>query len=131
MAGSGVRVTTVVPGLMRTGSHVNAVMRGRTDAEYRWFGLAASLPIVSMGAERAARRIVVALRRGDAEIVLGRPAMVAVRVRGQRVAGVASRLLPDAPPAALDEARGRDTGVDLRPWDVLGRRAAKRLRQDV
>lgn len=135
LAGSGVRVTTVVPGLMRTGSHINALMRGRPAAEYRWFGLAATLPVISMSPERAARRIVAALRRGDAGIVVGWPAMVAVRVQGllpglfPRVAGVVSRLLPDAPPAAREEAKGRDTGVDLSPWDVLARRPARQLRQ--
>jgi short-subunit dehydrogenase len=50
-----VTVTTVVPGLMRTGSHVNAEFAGRRAQEFTWFGLGSSLPVVSLDAERAAR----------------------------------------------------------------------------
>lgn len=53
-----VTVTTVVPGLMRTGSHVRAEFAGRREQEFTWFSLGASLPLVSMNAERAARQIV-------------------------------------------------------------------------
>src|ERR1700689_3738240 len=48
-----VTVTTVVPGLMRTGSHVQARFTGQAGKEYTWFALGASLPLVSMDAERA------------------------------------------------------------------------------
>ena len=58
LAGTGVSVTTVVPGLMRTGSHVNATFTGQQEREYAWFSLGASLPLVSIDAERAASRIV-------------------------------------------------------------------------
>lgn len=52
----GIRVTTIVPGLMRTGSHLKAMFRGQHEQEFTWFSLGASLPLVSMGAERAARQ---------------------------------------------------------------------------
>jgi short-subunit dehydrogenase len=55
-----VTVTTVVPGLMRTGSHLNARFTGRAGQEFTWFSLGASLPLISMDAERAARQIVTA-----------------------------------------------------------------------
>jgi len=32
-------VTTIVPGLMRTGSHVNAFFKGQQNAEFTWFSL--------------------------------------------------------------------------------------------
>src|SRR5207237_10885730 len=35
----GVNVTTVVPGLMRTGSHLNASLKGKQEYEYGWFAL--------------------------------------------------------------------------------------------
>jgi short-subunit dehydrogenase len=63
-----VTVTTVVPGLMRTGSHVQALFTGQADKEFTWFSLGASLPLVSMDAERAARQIVEGVRRRGAEI---------------------------------------------------------------
>ncbi|MBV9093412.1 MAG: SDR family oxidoreductase, partial [Streptosporangiaceae bacterium] len=45
-----VTVTTVVPGLMRTGSHVQARFAGQPEKEFTWFSLGASLPLVSMDA---------------------------------------------------------------------------------
>ena len=55
-------VTTVVPGLMRTGSHLQARFTGQAGKEFTWFALGASLPLLSMDAERAARRIIEAVR---------------------------------------------------------------------
>lgn len=63
-------VTTVVPGLMRTGSPVNAFFKGHQAAEFTWFSIADSLPWITMDAEEAARRIVLAARRGDTELTL-------------------------------------------------------------
>jgi len=57
-----VTVTTVVPGLMRTGSHLQARFTGQAGKEFTWFSLGASLPVVSMDAERAARQIIEAVR---------------------------------------------------------------------
>jgi short-subunit dehydrogenase len=65
-----VAVTTVVPGLMRTGSHLNAEFAGQRDKEFTWFGLGASLPLLSMDAERAARQIVAGVAQRRAEIFL-------------------------------------------------------------
>ena len=70
-----VSVTTVMPGLMRTGSHLQARFTGQAGKEFTWFALGASLPLISMDAERAARQIIGAVRQRRAEIVLpGRPA---------------------------------------------------------
>src|SRR5436305_9331110 len=65
LARDNIKVTTVCPGLMRTGSHVNAKTKGVHDAEFAWFAVSASMPILSMSAERAARKIVAATRRGQ------------------------------------------------------------------
>src|SRR5450759_4776995 len=48
LAMDGVTVTTIVPGLMRTGSHINAYFKGKQEREYTWFALGASLPVISM-----------------------------------------------------------------------------------
>ena len=58
LSGTGVSVTTVAPGLMRTGSHLRAQFLGDHGREFAWFGTAASLPLLSMDAERAAGIIV-------------------------------------------------------------------------
>jgi NAD(P)-dependent dehydrogenase (short-subunit alcohol dehydrogenase family) len=70
LAAEGVTVTTVIPGLMRTGSPVHADFRGRPEREYAWFVLGDILPFTAMSAERAAARIVRAIRRKEARVTL-------------------------------------------------------------
>ena len=78
----GIVVTTVVPGLMRTGSHLRAKFKGRQSQEFTWFGLADNLPGLSIDADQAAAAIVRATRRGQSEVVLTLPAKVAARLHG-------------------------------------------------
>ncbi len=78
LARQGVRVTTVCPGLMRTGSPLNAWFKGRHRAEFTWFAVLGALPLVSIDARRAARKIVEACRHGDAELVITPQARLAV-----------------------------------------------------
>lgn len=78
LAKDGIVVTTVCPGMMRTGSHLNAEFKGQHDKEYAWFALGNSLSMFSMNAESAAEAILDACARGDAEAVLSLPAQVAV-----------------------------------------------------
>jgi len=73
----GIRVTTVAPGLMRTGSPINAQFKGQHDAEYAWFKVASSLPGVTIAAERAARQILDACRYGDPALTITPQAKVA------------------------------------------------------
>jgi short-subunit dehydrogenase len=77
-----VYVTTVCPGLIRTGSPGNAVFKGRHRAEYAWFTLGDSLPLTSMNAARGARRVVLACQRGEAEVILSLQANLAARFHG-------------------------------------------------
>jgi hypothetical protein len=67
---------------MRIGSPRHATFKGRHRAEYAWFSIADALPGLSMGAQRAARQIVAACRRGDAEVILGAPAKAAALFHG-------------------------------------------------
>jgi len=55
---------------MRTGSHVNAKFKGRHDDEFAWFAAAAGAPLLSMNANRAARKILAACRRGQPSLTL-------------------------------------------------------------
>jgi short-subunit dehydrogenase len=82
LARYGITVTTVCPGLMRTGSHIHAEFKGQNEKEYAWFATGGSLPGFSMNVERAARKILTACARGDAEVVLGLPAKLAVAAQG-------------------------------------------------
>ena len=70
LAAQGVRVTTVSPGLMRTGSHINAEFKGDHAKEFAWFSLSAAMPFLSIDATRAARQIVDAARRGRRELTI-------------------------------------------------------------
>lgn len=102
MARHGVRVLTIVPGLMRTGSFGHVLVKGKRYAEASLFALVASLPLVTTSAERAARRIVRAIENDERFVVVGVPAKLlrlahallpGLVVRGF---GVVSRLLPAA-----------------------------------
>ncbi len=80
LGGGPVTVTTVVPGLMRTGSHLRAEFAGRKEQEFTWFSLGASLPLVSMDAERAARQIVAGMAARRPEVFLTPAAQVVGRL---------------------------------------------------
>jgi NAD(P)-dependent dehydrogenase (short-subunit alcohol dehydrogenase family) len=70
----GITVTTVCPGLLRTGSPGHALVKGQQKKEYAWFSVVDSLPGITMSAEQASRQIWNACRRGDGEIILSLPA---------------------------------------------------------
>ena len=133
----GVVVTSVVPGLMRTGSPRNATFRGRHRAEYAWFSIADSLPGISIGVEDAARRILDGAARGEAEVrfpLLTRLAVIAASAAPNLTAsvlGVAGRLLPDPPPERRGRQPGRESQSAASPsWLTrLGDDAARRYNQ--
>jgi NAD(P)-dependent dehydrogenase (short-subunit alcohol dehydrogenase family) len=70
LARDNIYVTTVAPGMMRTGSHVNARFKGKHDMEFAWFAASAGAPLISMNADRAARKILAACRRGQPSLTL-------------------------------------------------------------
>jgi NAD(P)-dependent dehydrogenase (short-subunit alcohol dehydrogenase family) len=132
----GVRVTTVAPGLMRTGSPRNISVKGNHDAEYGWFVTLGSLPLFSIGAERAARQIVEAARYGDPSLTITCLAKAAVAMEGlapgmvARANSVLNRLVLPAP-AGLEgntEQRGHESRPSSLPRVVtaLTDRAAVR-----
>ena len=100
-------VTTVFPGLMRTGSPVNAMFKGQRPQEYAWFAISDSLPLASISPERAAQQIIRACRYGDAELVITVQAKLAVLARTAapelfaEAMALINRLLP-GPSAARD-----------------------------
>lgn len=88
-------VTTVCPGLMRTGSPFNAWFKGRHRDEFTWFAISDSIPLASIDAARAAAQIVEACRYGDAELIVSWPAKLAV---------IANALAPEAVALAMSVA---------------------------
>jgi NAD(P)-dependent dehydrogenase (short-subunit alcohol dehydrogenase family) len=93
LAQYGIRVTTVTPGLMRTGSPPNADVKGRHESEYAWFAISDSLPGLSVAAERAADQIVEACRHGDPALTISLPAKVAVALSALAPSVVAEALI--------------------------------------
>ena len=112
-------VTTVCPGLMRTGSPLNATFKGRYRDEYAWFSISGSLPLISLDAERAARKIVAACRRGAPRIVLGVPAKAAV-LFNELFPGIAARLLARANDFLPKASPNADNGGHL-GWESRSR----------
>lgn len=116
-------VTTVYPGLMRTGSPVNAMFKGQRPQEYAWFAISDSLPLASINAERAAKQIIEACRRGDAERVITVQAKLAILARHLApevfadAMALMNRLLPEpAAPADGDAGRpGRESESEWAP----------------
>jgi hypothetical protein len=104
------------PGLMRTGSYLNAFFKGRQRGEFTWFSLGSSLPLISMDAQRAARQIVEATRRGQAERVLSLPALALAWFHGlfpgltADILSLADRVLLPAADGAGPEAAERVPG---------------------
>jgi len=140
LAGTGVTCTTVVPGLMRTGSHLHAEFVGDAPHEYGWFAPGASLPLVSMDAERAAERIVRGVLRGRSHVVLTPVAKAAMRLNGvapattNRLLSLVARALPEGdgvPDAPIDgsTARRRLASNVVERLTRLGTRAAGRFNQ--
>jgi NAD(P)-dependent dehydrogenase (short-subunit alcohol dehydrogenase family) len=66
LAKDGISVTTVCPGLMRTGSARHAWFKGDEEAEHAWFNLASALPLITISAEEAAQRILIATLKREA-----------------------------------------------------------------
>lgn len=132
LAQDGIIVTTICPGLMRTGSPRNADFKGRHQAEYAWFSISDSLPLVSMSAERAARQIVDACEQGDAERILSLPATIAARLHGlfpglsSDLLALVNLLLPSSDGAKPTRRKGRESQSSLSPsWITsLNERAA-------
>jgi len=120
LAKDGIVVTTVCPGLMRTGSPVHASFKGDRAAEYAWFAVADATPLLSAGAERAARRIVRAVERGEAFVTVTPAAKLAEMAQGlapgavARAMQLANGLLPRGTDARSSEGR------DARPARMPG-----------
>ena len=78
----GITVTTIVPGLLRTGSYLHAEFKGRQEKEATWFTLSDNIPGLAMSPETAAQQVVRAIKRGEAEVVLSLPAKILALANG-------------------------------------------------
>jgi NAD(P)-dependent dehydrogenase (short-subunit alcohol dehydrogenase family) len=130
----GIVVTTVAPGLMRTGSPRNANFKGKNRLEHAWFSIADSLPFISMDADRAAQQILDACKRGEVELTLTAPARIAAALDAifpeftGGVLAIANSMLPSAGGIGRSIAKGEDSESALSPGvlTTLSDRAAER-----
>jgi short-subunit dehydrogenase len=133
----GIHVLTVVPGLMRTGSHLHAQFKGDHQKEFGWFALSGTNPLLSVSAETAARRIVSATRRNQTDLVLGWQAKTLAHAHGiapgitQDVLAIVDRMLPESDDRMSQKKPGHEShsAVTRSPLTALGKRAARRFNQ--
>src|SRR5213596_179923 len=138
LARDNIHVTTVTPGMMRTGSHVNAKFKGKHDIEFAWFAASAGAPLISMNAERAARKILAACRRGQPSLTLTFAARAAIlgNVLFPNLTGYLMKLVNRFLPGAGDEEGNQSrAGSQLRrltpKWLTrLADRATKRNNEE-
>jgi NAD(P)-dependent dehydrogenase (short-subunit alcohol dehydrogenase family) len=138
LARHNIQVTTVTPGLMRTGSHVKARFKGNHDAEFAWFSASAGAPLISMEADRAARKILAACRRGQPSLTLTFAARGAIAGNAlfPNLTGYAmklvNRFLPDVAEKGGEQSRAGSELPRLTPeWMTrLADRATKKNNED-
>jgi NAD(P)-dependent dehydrogenase (short-subunit alcohol dehydrogenase family) len=65
-----ITVTTVSPGLMRTGSYYHANFKGQNQKEFAWFSMMSATPLTAMSSRRAAKQVLNAARAGKARRTL-------------------------------------------------------------
>jgi len=112
LAKDGITVTTVFPGLMRTGSHVNANFKGQNEAEFALFSNVNASPLSSVSAENAAAQILRATYNGDAELVISPQAKIATKVKElfpeftAAMLAMTDRMLPGPGGVGQEKAKG-------------------------
>jgi NAD(P)-dependent dehydrogenase (short-subunit alcohol dehydrogenase family) len=139
----GIQVLTVVPGLMRTGSFLNALFKGKQEDEFAWFGLSAAAPGISMDVERASSQIIGAMRAGRTEHILTAPAQLFARLHGAfpelttaLMTAINQYILPSAAGGSREAVSGAEADRRLdspvfRFLTMLGRMAADRMNERV
>ncbi len=121
LAQGGIVVTTVCPGLIRSGSADNAIFKGQYRKEYSWFSISDSLPFFSISAETAARQIIAACKRGDAEVILSLPAQIGSKFHGlfpgltADLLSWVNRFLPGPGGIGPERTQGKDSHSSLSP----------------
>jgi NAD(P)-dependent dehydrogenase (short-subunit alcohol dehydrogenase family) len=135
LAKENIFVTTVCPGLMRTGSHVNAYFKGQNEKEYALFSISNALPVSSVSAESAARQIVRAARRGDAELIISPQAKIAAKMNAlfpemtADILSLVNSLLPANGGIGTAKVRGKESESWIAP-SVLTTLADKEIIQN-
>ena len=132
LAQEGIDVITVAPGLMRTGSQGNAVVKGdKNKEEYTLFSLIDTLPLSSISVQRAAKQVVNATRRGDTELIITASAQILSRLHGAfpglitDILTISTRFLPKGEGTARHLGSESETPISKSPLTTLGQKASQ------
>jgi short-subunit dehydrogenase len=112
----GIRVTTVYPGLMRTGSPIQALFKGNHEKEYAWFALSDNLPGLTICAEKAANIIFKGVQEGNAVIRFPKRTALGIALHALMPETYASlnqlacRVLPNG------DSTKRQSGAESKTW---------------
>lgn len=119
LAKDGILVTTVAPGLMRTGSHLHALFKGQYQKEYAWFSISDANPLLSAHSRRSAQQILNACRTGAPRLIITLPATLLHAINANfpgltsAAARLAARMLPAPVPARSTSPR---SGFESGSW---------------
>lgn len=108
-------VTTIIPGLMRTGSYINALFQQNNKLEFRLFALMSTAPFITISADKAARMTIKAMKSKRALKVLGLPAQALIQLHhffpetSIRLFGHLAKFIPSA-----RSATNFESGDDIR-----------------
>lgn len=129
-------VTTVVPWLMRTGSYVNAFFQRGNKKEFKLFAFSSTAPLLTISADKAARRIVKALKERRAFKIVGFQAGLLNELHhffpnlAVKIMGTASELIP-AEPKKTPLEKGESIRERFDDSEVPGaREMGKKARED-
>ena len=112
-------VTTICPGLIRTGSPRNAIFKGQNEKEYAWFKIGDSIPLFTIASDDCAREIIEACRYGEAERIITLPAKIGAALQGAapnlmgELMAVVNEMLPAPGGIGSQRAFGKDSETGL------------------
>ncbi|MDF9799837.1 short-subunit dehydrogenase [Catalinimonas alkaloidigena] len=127
-------ITTVCPGLMRTGSLQHMVHKGQHKKEHALAEILASQPFTSMDAKKAAESIVSACKHGETSLIIPLQAKAITAANGlfpglvADVMGLVNRILPSPGGIGQKRAKGTNSKSDWVPalLEAVTDRAARR-----
>ncbi len=132
VARDGIAVTTVIPGLMRTGSPPHAIFAGQPRKEYALFALADATPLTSVSVRHAARAIVRGCERGAARVVVSWQAKSALFVSAaspglvRALLTLTARVLPRGGERPQHRSGARsESAVTRSPANALSKKASQ------
>lgn len=104
-----IRVTTVCPFIIRTGSHLHAEFKGKARQEFSWFSAGMQTPLTSISAKRLAQQIANAASIGLPVLVLPWQArlLVAIHAVLPNLFSIANTLVGVALPRSKDPSADR------------------------